>query len=307
MRPILIILLLLASFACDRKGDRVIVAASTKQPSEPQPTSTSPQGADSKINQPIPEDCPAPNPPPSSIAQPWIELEEVDSDLAIGRIKFTEESFKNIWIWPVQADKPTKFGNRRPSQYGYPGGGFDRPNWSLGYEGDSIGVYARHGEWYLIHSKSEGWIWFLLRDEELLGGLEKDRWSFYDECWRNELVRIQNPHPRKEADGTSLYVSIDKIQPMPGEILRDRPEEGGQDLGPVVGRFLKMTSISGDWVQVQEETQSSYNPSQPTKSGFLAISWNQKRIGWIRWRVPGPVPGSYHVRLRGLEHYGYEK
>jgi len=299
-------LFLILSLACNRNKNQVIVAAGVPSPStttkvlEPQ-QETSPVEALGTV------DCPPPDKPPIEVAQPWLQLSEVDADLAQGRIRTMDRDLSRVWYWPIKDQRPIRLGSCRVADYGYPWTGLDRPGWSLRRDDESIAVFLKFNAWCLVHSKSEGWAWLLLRDEELPGGVQKARWSFYDEPWRDAHIRVRNPHPRTEPDGSTLYGPIDKIQPLEGEILRDQPNEKGKELGPVSGKFFKMTDIFEDWVRVQEAMQASYIESTPTRSGYLKVFWNPDRSGWIRWRVPGPVPGSYHIRFRGLESYGYEK
>lgn len=298
-------LVLILGLACNRNKDQVVVAAGT--PSRPTATTTESQPQTSPVEEVGTVDCPPPEKPPAEISQPWLQLTDVDTDLAPGRIRTMDRDLSRIWYWPIKDERPIRLGSRRVADYGYPWTGFDRPGWSIRRDDESIAVFAKFNAWCLVHSKFEGWAWLLLRDEELPGGVQKARWSFYDESWRDALIRIKNPHPRTEPDGSSLYGPIDKIQPFEGEILRDQPNEKGKDLGLVSGKFFKMTDINEDWVKVQEATQTAYIESTPNRSGCLKVLWNPNRSGWIRWRVPGPVPGSFHIRFRGLESYGYEK
>ena len=115
--------------------------------------------------------------------------------------------------------------------------------------------------------------------------------------------QIHNP----DDDGYVTYHEIERIKPCRGEILREQPSEGSKSLGPVKGEYLQLISFSGDWVKVIEPLDISELPNivEGESCPLLRIRWNQNRTGWIRWRIPGPIPGTFHVLLRGREYFGY--
>jgi len=313
MRPVLIFYALVMMVACNRNHDKTITAASTASPPKEQivPGNLSTKVPNADVHESISE--PVPSPPSNSLIQPWLDLKEVPTDLAIGKINTSLGNFPNVWLWAVNSDKPSKFGQRFAMGAGdhrnydptiKAPSGFDRPEWCTEWEGSCLAVYAIFGNWYLIHSYTEGWCWILLRDEELAIS-EDNRWSVYVESWRNVFGRTLNSHPKADSDGFISYSSIDTIQPMPTEILRDQPNEQAKSLGLVTGKYFKMISFKEDWVQIQEAESASYAELGDSNGPVvLKIRWNSNRIGWIRWRVPGPTPGTFHIRLRGLVHCG---
>lgn len=316
MRHVLICVISILGLACNKDREKVLVPANTPNASVQPARIVAPSTQDEpKIDLQSPIDPPALKPPPIALIKPWLELKEIPTDLAIGCLWDSCAIFDDVLLWPVTSDKPVKFGKfRHPSgsqdrsEDGALRGAnfFDYPAWNNAAPTRSIAVYVKMGPWCLVHDTSEGWLWLLLRGYEPIEHCGNP-WSVYDEPWRSALIRIQNPHPIENSNGITNYVSIDKIEPMPNEILRDAPSLTAKEFGFVNGKFFKMTSIVGDWVQVQEASSVAFGLTLDgnNSNGGLQIRWNPKRIGWIRWRVPGPIPGSYHVRLRGIEHYTY--
>jgi|GEM_PF-919186 len=313
MRPFPIWLALVIVVACNRNRDKTITAA----PISPQPEEQRvPSNFSNKVSKAAhleQSNQPVPTPPSNSLIQPWLDLKEVPTDLAIGKINISLGSLPNVWLWAINSDKPERFGDRFPMRVGshrsfdptikIPSG-FDCPGWITEWETEGLAVYAKYGPWHLIHSYDEGWCWLLLRDEEL--SINEDyRWSVYEEPWRNVFSRIQNPHPKVDSEGFISYYSIDTIQPMPSEILREQPNDQSKSLGPVTGKYFKMISFRENWVQIQEtETSCLTEPKDANGPVVLKVRWNPNRIGWIRWQVPGPIPGTFQIRLRGLLHCG---
>ena len=174
-----------------------------------------------------------------------------------------------------------------------------------GYENWSVICTVTKDVWCLIHSEHDGWIWVLARKDDAIGS-EYERNPLYSDLWKETPRLRQNP-PKTDAEGYVTYREIDTIQPCKGEFLRQRPDASSISLGPVKGEYLQLISFSGDWVQVIEPENIKWLPNmvQDEPHPLLRVRWNPKRTGWIRWRIPGPIPGTFHVLLRGTAYFGY--
>ncbi len=62
--------------------------------------------------------------------------------------------------------------------------------------------------------------------------------------------------------------------------------------------LLKVHEIEGDWARVSGPEPGTTiievdnDESAPIENPGYLIHWTAKPLGWIRWRVPGPVPGT---------------
>lgn len=234
--------------------------------------------------------------PDASICKPWVELKVVSPDLAQFGV------FDDLGNYSKLNAFPTKGGRSIPlSQLE----DIDRlPEWHSSTAG--FAVYLVKGDWFLLHAKS-GWYWLYCPINSLE---EQDPANFN----RNQIIDWQarpkdaldyNYDPNfHKPDGWFEYHQIMRIQPIRNERLRSTPSLDGKDLGPVIGEFLRFLDFNGDWVKVQEPIKIRWVPTATDHSDALQVRWNLNRVGWIRWRVPGPIPGTYHQLFRGRAHYG---
>jgi hypothetical protein len=111
-------------------------------------------------------------------------------------------------------------------------------------------------------------------------------------------------HPDPDPQGWTTYSEIETIEPIPGEKLHAEPSLKSKDMGSVKGEYLKILKFKGDWVFVQEPSEIDWLPVGEDHSDILKVRWNSKRQGWIRWQLPGPVPGSHRNRMRGKAYFG---
>jgi len=139
-------------------------------------------------------------------------------------------------------------------------------------------------------------------------------------CWNYPLDDHVPTHPAPDAKGWTTYTEIEQIQPLPDEELRSGPSLESSSLGPLgspIGNKreagapvemvpLKLLKFRGDWVQVQEALEVGRDQAGMDEEHIplLKVRWNAGRQGWIRWRVPGPIPSSWAIRLRGKAEFG---
>ena len=295
MRSLLICSIVLFGMACKRERDHVLIAAPTtpspiQKPTEVPPTKNEPE---SELVAGDPK--PMPSPPPNSAIKDWLELKTVPSDLAIGHINNYDYDLRNLWLWRINDRRLDKFENRRDVDFDI---------WSTAIPDGWIAVYKTVGQWCLIHSEHDGWLWVLARKDEAVGS-EYERNPLYSDLWK-EIPRQRPQVKISVPEGYTTYREIDTIKPCEGELLREGPNTSSMSLGPVKGEYLNLLTFSGEWVQVMEPKNIEWVPNmvQDEPRPLLRIRWNPKRTGWIRWRIPGPIPGTFHVLLRGTAYFG---
>jgi hypothetical protein len=281
--------------ACNRERNHVVTAAPTTSPIVQKPAEGS-QLKNEPTSSPIDEGPrPIPSPPSNSTIKEWLDLRVVPSDLAIGSLNNYDYDLKNLWIWRINAKHLDKFENRRDVDFNI---------WCTAIPDGWVAVYKTIDQWCLIHSERDGWIWVLVRKDEAIGS-EYERNPLYSDLWK-EIPHLRQNHSKTDSDGFVTYREIDTIEPCKGEILRAQPDASSISLGPVRGEYLQLISFSGDWVQVVEPMSTQWLPNmvQDEPRPLLRVRWNSKRTGWIRWRIPGPIPGTFHVLLRGTAYFG---
>lgn len=292
MPPKAVALAVLVCLACNRNGNRTIIAAPT------QPLQSSAAASNSKLDSreksKVQNAETPPAPPPNSSIREWLELKNVPNDLAIGSLDGYNNDLSQLWIWIVDLAKFQRFGADLeldvipPDQLSY---GF-------------IAVFYKNGPWLLTHSRSKGWVWVLLRENEL--GSQSIIEQTYEDHWYS-LKEIEQTKHKPDADGFVTYHDIYILEPFPGELLREAPSLDSKSYGPVKRKYLQLLSFNGEWVKVIESESISWLPNKVEGEDcpLLRIKWNSNRTGWIRWKIPGPIPGSFQVLFRGTESFGY--
>jgi hypothetical protein len=172
-------------------------------------------------------------------------------------------------------------------------------------DANAVAVFVKQNDWYLIHSKKEGWYWLLLRDIEFdqynphsqlhCSSIVRDPWY-----GRKGIVVDGNINTPSETFDWHEFSEIWLIEPVNGEIMRARPSIKSRSRGKVEGPYFRLLDYEGDWVKVQEA--ADYQTVDIGKDGkkHLLVKWSHHRPSWIRWRVVGPVLGSHRTLLRGL-------
>lgn len=246
-------------------------------------------------------DQPTSKPPPASACKAWLELQEVSPDLAQWGFGDDLGTYSQFHAYPIKAGEPTAIVNQTR---------FD----TLPEPGNScaaIAVYYIQNDWLLVHS-DRGWYWIYCPLDRLI---ESDpstykksalyKWPFGSKPEAEFFKGSQTSGP--DDDGYVTYREIETIKPCKGEILRESPNSTSNSLGPVKGEYLQLVSINGDWVKVIEPKSVLWLPNtvEGESRPILRVLWNQNRVGWIRWRIPGPIPGTFHVLLKGRAYFGY--
>lgn len=244
---------------------------------------------------------PTSNPPPSSACRAWLELQEVAPDLAQWGFGDDLGTYSQFHAYPIKAGQPTAIVNQTR---------FD----TLPEPGNScaaIAVYQVQNDWLLVHSDN-GWYWIYCPLDRLIkfdpstykrSALYK--WPFGSKP-ETEFFKGSQPN-EPDLDGYVTYREIETIKPCKGELLRESPNLTSPSLGPVKGEYINLVSFSGDWVKVIEPKSILWQPHtvEGESRPILRVRWDQDRVGWIRWRIPGPIPGTFHVLLRGRAYFGY--
>ncbi len=236
--------------------------------------------------------------PPTASVKAWLRLKTVPDDAADFGLSDFPDNISGLLAFPVEGGKPKAFGtlgelNRVPRPEPYSSG---------------VAVYATSESWALIHERSGSWFWVMIPEPKGSDGTQSD----VEQPPSITIFTTENPyrdgeepsHPTPDPDGWVIYKEIDLIEPLPGELLRVAPNLNAKKLGPVEPGYLKMIRFKGDWVLVQEPADEDTIPLEGDRSSLLKIRWSEKRKGWIRWRIPGPVPGSHQNRMRGKEQFG---
>jgi len=277
----------------------VVVAASASPTPFQQESSTLNDVSQKDIQALI--DKPTSSPPPASTCKAWLELQEVSPDLAQWGFGDDLGTYSRFHAYPVKAGEPTAVVNQTR---------FDtlpEPDNSCA----SIAVYYVQNDWLLVHSDL-GWYWIycpldrlIKLDPSTYKSSALSKWPFGSKPETEFFKGSQTNGP--DDDGYVTYREIDTIKPCKGEILRESPNPTSNSLGPVKGEYLQLVSFSGDWVKIIEPKNILWLPHtvEGESRPILRVRWNQNRIGWIRWRVPGPIPGTFHVLLRGRAYFGY--
>ncbi len=236
---------------------------------------------------------PAPLPPKFTSA--WTALKAVPEDAAeYALLPYPEANLLRLWAFNVNNPVPTRFGDISDLDV-VPDGGSP----------PGIAVYARNDQWCLVHSSKSGWYWVLLREAELKDVNEPP----YDNPSKVIYTALEFPKVTEDlletdSNGWATFNSITIIHPLEDEQLRSGPDLKSKSLGRVEGEYLRILERSGDWVRVQEPSKIKMVPAGEDRVDYLKVRWNPKRTGWIRWRIPGPVPGSSIKRLRGTANFG---
>ena len=236
---------------------------------------------------------PAPLPPKLSSA--WTALKEVPNDAAeYALIPPPDVNLSRLWAFKAGGPAPIRFGDISGLDC-VPDGGAP----------PGIAVYERNNQWCLVHSSESGWYWVNLREEELKGVNE----SPFDDPSKVIYPALEYPKVTEQIlatspDGWITFSSLAIIYPLENEQLRSGPDLKLKAQGLVEGEYLRILERSGDWVRVQEPLKIEMVPAGGDKVDYPKIKWNPKRVGWIRWRIPGPVPGSSIKRLRGCANFG---
>lgn len=293
MRTTSTTLILVLGLACNRNREHLVVAASAASAPSQQEISIPHDASKEDIQSLI--DKPTSNPPSSSSCKAWLEVQEVSPDLAQWGFGDDLGTYSQFRAYPVRGGKPTTVSKL---------GRID----TLPEPANScapIAVYLIQDDWLLVHSDL-GWYWIYCPLNRLAemdsGNFRKDALSKWECKPKLETEYVYDP-PRKPDDWIE-YHGIARIKPVNGERLRSAPGLDSKDSGPVQTGYLRFLEFNGDWVKVQESLEIGWIPSAPDHSDILKVRWNPKRIGWIRWRIPGPIPGTFHQLFRGGERFG---
>lgn len=259
----------------------------------------------SPASPPMPEAPPsAPLPPKSLASEPWLAV--ADPPLDCAEFKLEVEAFKPdyCWLWKPGTTEAVPLRSQN----------FLRMSlWAVPADG-AVAVYSARDGWFLARvEQSSEWAWIQVPDPwrndnpGKAGGLLVKAWDY-------PLDDHVPTHPKPDRKGWTTYNEIEAIVPSSGEDLRTDPNPEATSQGPLrlleaptLGlRPLKMIKFKGDWVQVEEPLEITEDRSAvgPECIPLLKVRWNPDRVGWIRWRIPGPLPGSWSVRLRGTMHFG---
>jgi hypothetical protein len=234
-----------------------------------------------------------PIPPPTSSISAWTSLKIVPAEACEFGL-FSEVNLSRLWAFKVGNPVPIRFGDVIDPDY-VPDGGSPA----------GIAVYEKKNQWCLIHSGRMGWCWVLLRADELVGmndpPLEDPSKAIYRAFeFPAESEGIESSTP----DGWFTYTYLTIVNPKENEQLRVNANLKSKSLGLVKGEYLRILDRKGDWVKVQESLEIQMVPAGDDKVDYLKVKWNPRRIGWVRWKVPGPVPGSSIKFLRGRQYFG---
>jgi hypothetical protein len=255
-----------------------------------------------------------PAPPPVLTTDPWLKVPDPPLDCA--PLALNTDCFKpgTWWVWKVgaKASQPLEV----PQQ-------LKMSIWAVPADGLIAVFSTRHG-WSLARTESvhPEWVWVHVPDptEEDTNGNPTPQGGCLLKCWDYPLDAHLPRHPAPDAKGWTTYTEIEQIQPVPGEELRSGPSLDSSSYGPLrsptgnkseVGSPvelgpLKLLKFRGDWVEVEEalETEGDQAGLDEEHIPLLKVRWNANRRGWIRWRVPGPIPGTWSIRLRAKAEFG---
>lgn len=235
--------------------------------------------------------------PPKALIESWVKFGKPPSDYASAALDGLEHDLSKLWSWNLidQKAKPAT-------------GRYLNPEWGYGSTA-WVAVFKTVGPWLLVFEEQEGWTWILLRESDC----ERLGWTGSNGDRSPLFSILQGPHglwkpkhPLPEKDGWVTYRTIDCICPVEGEVLRVTPSLNAKSIGPTKGSYFRLIKFQGDWVQVQEASAVRENQLglPDDHMPMLQIRWDEKRTGWIRWRVPTKIPGVWSNRLRGKAEFG---
>lgn len=239
-------------------------------------------------------------PPKLFYAKPWNSLKNIPPDCAIKQIDIITFQIGTLIAVPVTGGPQVRMCGIQDLDY-VP---------SAWWDGSGIAVYKTHGDWALIHSKKSGWYWTFLDPKELERTNPNPDFS-PSHVLSEGLSSLEKLFNTKDidrfstnADGYRIYSQIRKIEISPGEQLRIEPNSKSKSKGYVNGEYFNILAFKDDWIQIQEALDLEMIPSADDHNDLLKVRWNPARTGWVRWRIKGPVPGSFRILLRGIEYFG---
>jgi len=239
-------------------------------------------------------------PPKAEFAIPWSKLIKVSPDCSVRRIDTLSFQVGTLIAAPVSGGRQVHLGEIRDLDY-VP---------SAWWDSSGIAVYKKHGDWVLVHSKTSGWYWAFLDPKELKKtnqdpefspsqvlseGLDSLDYTLKD----NDLDKFST-----DKQGYRIYSQIRTIEIPLNEPLRSKPNTQSQSLGHIEAEYCNILGFDGDWVQIQEPLELEMIPGGDDHNDLLKVKWDPARTGWVRWRIKGPVPGSYRIFLRGITFFG---
>jgi hypothetical protein len=160
--------------------------------------------------------------------------------------------------------------------------------------GDLAAVFARRGDWLLVRSAgAKGWGWTRFDAESMV---------FNPIPESRDWVEASN----RASGGNSVLLIRDKAGPLRESPdlrsnavvgLRDKPwrrysEHRGYGWSPD-STWIRVVEQRGDWVRVILPRSEQKLPGVEEETYTLKLEWNPDRTGWVKWKRPGPVRGSW--------------
>lgn len=165
---------------------------------------------------------------------------------------------------------------------------------SLGSGMPFVAVYARSARGDLVYDHAHHrWAWVQVNSD-----FESVQSHFVEDvvCLRDQAIKDGIPIGWDEGEtGMSLNRG-------PSPLYRG---DGGPRLDQQVaslpmGTELWAVSVQGDFLLVAPgEARGRVSGGGGETEDHLKVRWHPDRMGWIRWREDGPVPGSKRVLIRG--------
>jgi hypothetical protein len=226
-------------------------------------------------------------------SSPWISVENPPTDAAQLGFDINRCDFSQLPAIPAKGGHSVAFGSLKNPDF--------FPALIDGYS--PVSVYSKFQNYYLIHCET-GWYWVYCQESDSPPGLYMKYKDGIHDIYKKLLSTydVMASEPHSNIKNICHYDSIRMIEPQTTELLYSKPDTSSSNFGKLNGQYFKILIFDGDWVRVQETMDPSFNPPEGSVAP-LEVRWNPDREGWIRWRVPGPVRGSFRVLLRGTRDF----
>lgn len=183
---------------------------------------------------------------------------------------------------------------------------YDLLNFEDDPSGEVAAVFARRGDWLLVRGLGgRGWGWIRFNPDSMVFTPVRGSRDWVEVSERysggHSLLLIGDqagplrevPHPRSQ-------IALD---------LRRKPwrrysEHRGYGWSPD-STWIRVMEQRGDWVRVCVPRSEEKVPGVEEETYTLKLEWDSGRTGWVKWKRPGPVLGTWSswIKLASIGTY----